>query len=227
MLALAISASGDLVRYTFEGTISSIEIYTLAGIEHSEEAFGHSLGGSVMYEFLVDTDLPATSPGESSGTSTFWDGENTHHPQWTAEYFYTDYVGGALIGNAIMGSLSQRRGSTTEFITTHSDQEIETSRTISLAAENDLSMLTVYNNLDSIGAWDVDTLIQGLESYFVKDEATGIHTGTVIYSNMRIASIEPLPASVPEPSTGLLLAGGLICLLGAARLRKPSRRDQK
>lgn len=223
-IIFALSASGDLVRYTFEGTISSIEAYTFTNNALTDyslpgNAFGHSLGERITYEFLVDKDLPATFPGTDTGTSPSWDGVSMCSSAWTAEYFSADYASGALIDESITGGNYQNRGSTIQFITTHLNGVIDTSRTISLAAENNEYLLTVYNNLDSIDLWGLNTLVQGNESFFSESGTPDarILTGTIICSNaMRITAIDTIrtQTSVPEPSlTMLLLVGGLMFFL--------------
>lgn len=197
-LAWGGSAQATPLTYTFEGQIS--RIYDSAGILSAQ---GVSLGDSVVYTFLVDTDL--------SATHTLVDGSVYTYPDLPIrDYFFADLVGDGLV-DEVNGGIYNAPFHVAEYNRGFTD--LNHGLTSFVGGSNDNYVSVSSNNTFA-------DMIAGLTNVLGYEHARdNLGNAGSFYADMTLTSVTDA-TSVPEPSSILLLAIGILTFGVSRRLAR-------
>ena len=188
--------------YTFSGAVYSID--DSAGIIASQLGAGFGIGSTVTYTFILDFAAP--------GAYTYNDGTTNTQPQnaTSTDFFYADYISGdALV--QVGGGFNNAPTDVAEY--NYGADYLTSSLGGQIFGNSDNNLLHIFS-LSNVATWTVGATVSA-------DDRAWDSTGAASYLNatVTLTSISPVNA-VPEPSTLLLLATGLIGLIFFRRKRE-------
>jgi len=207
-LVILLSFSGKAqavpMYYTFEGTVEYAYEFS-AGL-----LGGLAVGDSLSYTMMMDFDVQGTITAADGTTYTYSDGlsyvgaPNERY----YDYFYTDYIG----GSALMGGSGNTTGVNYGYEIDFTDPDpIYNDGVIAYGDTGDYFYLYRSGSL-------IENFVVGTTGWTAMDEiwgASGMEEARIESRNMVLVSISDTNpyASVPEPSTLILLASGMLGLL--------------
>lgn len=196
--ALVGSAQAVPMIYTFEGTVTQIN--DTWGILSAQ---GVSLGDSVAYTFLVDTELSATSTLNDGSVLTTADLS-------IRDYFYSDLLGDGMV-DEVDGGIYNAPNHVAEYNVGFTELNYALTQFSGGSQDNYVSVTSYTNFSDMIAG------LANVRGYEHARDNLG-YPGS-FYSTMTLTSIIEA-TSVPEPSAILLLGIGLVSFGVTQRLKK-------